>query len=93
MKKKVYLAGAVTSDFNYKEKFAQAEFELELLGFNVLNPVKIPYKELSYNNYFPICYGLIEISRYVVIIDYSKGVQRELDYIDFINTLLLNLNH
>ena len=79
MSKKVYLAGAISNDPNYKEKFDNAEKKLEDLGFKVINPTKIPY-DLEYDDYFPICYSLIDISDYIVVLDYSKGVAKELNY-------------
>lgn len=40
MKKKWYLSGSVSSDPDFRDKFAYAEFQLKKCGFKVLNPVK-----------------------------------------------------
>ena len=38
--KTIYISGAVSSDKNFREKFAKAEKYLQGLGYNVVNPVK-----------------------------------------------------
>lgn len=38
---KVYIAGKITGDSAYREKFRQTERELEAEGFIVLNPAEI----------------------------------------------------
>lgn len=78
-KKTVYIAGAISLDPNYKEKFKKAQEKIEELGFKVLSPTCIR-DDLDYNDYFPICYGMIDVADYMVIIDYSKGVGREINY-------------
>lgn len=40
MGRKWYLSGSVSSDPDYMDKFAYAEFQLRKRGFKVLNPVK-----------------------------------------------------
>lgn len=45
---KVYIAGSITNNPNYKEEFNQAEEVLKQYGFIVLNPIKeegFTYKE------------------------------------------------
>lgn len=37
---KVYIAGSITHNPNYKEQFAQAERTLKDAGYEVVNPVK-----------------------------------------------------
>jgi nitrogenase molybdenum-iron protein alpha/beta subunit len=37
---KVYIAGAISNNPNYKEQFAEAEEFLKKIGYTVLNPVK-----------------------------------------------------
>lgn len=39
-KTKWYISGAVSSDPNFREKFAKAEAELKSRGYKVINPVK-----------------------------------------------------
>lgn len=45
---KIYIAGPITNDIDYKERFAKAEEKLLSKGFAVINPVKnegFTYKE------------------------------------------------
>ena len=39
--KKIYIAGKITGDLNYKAKFDGAAALLHELGYNVINPVEI----------------------------------------------------
>lgn len=79
VKKKVYLAGAISTDPNYREKFRKAQEKIEELGFIVLNPTCIR-DDLNYDDYFPICYGMLKICNYMVVIDFSKGVYKEIKF-------------
>ena len=55
----VYIAGPITLDPDYKEKFEAREKELETMGYRVFNPVKLgerfeklnSYKDLKHNDY------------------------------------------
>lgn len=38
----IYISGAISNDFNYKEKFKQAEEKLLKMGHAVLNPTVVP---------------------------------------------------
>lgn len=78
-KKKIYLAGAISSDPNYKEKFRKVQEKIEELGFKVLSPTCIR-DDLNYDDYFPICYGMLKICNYMVVIDFSKGVYKEIKF-------------
>ncbi len=80
-KETVYIAGAISSDPNYKEKFRKAQEKIEAMKFRVLSPTFIK-EGLNYEDYFPLCYGMIDEANYIVIIDYSKGVGREIQYIE-----------
>lgn len=48
-----YISGAISSDPNYKAKFADAETVLMNLGFDVLNPTCVPAL-LSYEQHMQI---------------------------------------
>lgn len=59
MSKTVYIAGKITGDPNYKQKFGQAEEKLVERGWRVLNPAKLP-DDLPYEKYDPICRAMID---------------------------------
>ena len=49
---KFYIAGKITGDPNYKEKFDKAEKALVRLGHSVMSPAWLKeYCEFSYNDY------------------------------------------
>ena len=57
-RKTVYIAGKITGDAGYKEKFDAVEKELLSRGWRVLNPAKLP--ELPYEQYYPINCAMID---------------------------------
>ena len=80
---KIYLAGSITDDPNYKNKFDEAEEYLKSLGYTVLNPTVLP-EGMPYEDYFPICFAMIDVADCMVVIDgigTSNGVKMEIDYI------------
>lgn len=88
---KVYLAGKITGDANYKNKFARAEAELINDGYIVLNPASLP-EGLSKGEYMQICLKMIDVADAVVFLtDYadSKGALLEKSYCDYIEKKVL----
>ena len=49
--KTVYLAGKITGDAGYKEKFKKAQEAMEFAGFVVLSPTILPEDGFTYNAY------------------------------------------
>ena len=58
--KTVYLAGPITGDPNYKEKFAAAEAVLSAAGYIVLNPAILPYPAFAHDQYMQICFAMLD---------------------------------
>lgn len=56
---KVYIAGKITGDENYRGKFAKAQDELEKDGHIVLNPAVLP-EGLTKGEYMRICFAMID---------------------------------
>ncbi len=56
---KIYIAGPITNDLNYKSRFARAEKLLLSLGHTVINPVK--NEGFTYKEYIDM--GLNELMR------------------------------
>lgn len=52
--KTVYIAGKITGDANYKQKFNEAQKVLEAHGFAVMNPAWLPSEGFSYDAYIRI---------------------------------------
>ena len=75
----VYLAGRITGDGGYREKFAAAEMVLRELGHIVLNPATLP-DGLEYESYMAIGNQMLLSSDAICLLpDWknSAGAQRE----------------
>lgn len=78
---KVYIAGKISGDREYAEKFQNAKEYLEGKGFIVLNPAELP-EGMSSENYMRICIAMMDCADAVVFLpDYqqSRGAMIEFD--------------
>ena len=78
---KVYIAGKITGDSGYWEKFRQEERELEAEGFIVLNPAELP-EGMQPSDYMRICFAMMDCADIVAFLpDYSqsRGARLEFD--------------
>jgi hypothetical protein len=76
-----YISGAISSDPNYRGKFADAETVLMNLGFDVLNPTCVPAL-LTYEQHMQIDLIFVAACDVVVTLPdwiYSDGAQIEVD--------------
>lgn len=79
---KIYLAGPITNNPNYKEQFFKAQKELESKGHIVLNPAVLP-KGFEHQEYMHICYAMIDVCEGVYFLpgwEESKGARMERSY-------------
>ena len=87
LKTKIYIAGKITGDPNYKDKFANMESELlKMPGTVVINPAKLPHG-LTPADYARICFAMIDSSNLVIFMsDYkeSQGALLEMQYCRYI---------
>lgn len=77
---RVYIAGAMTRVFNYKEPFMEAERYIKELGHIVVNPAYLP--EGLYN-YFEINKAMIDQCDAIYVLSgsgASVGTQKEVEY-------------
>lgn len=75
----VYLAGRITGDGGYREKFADAEMALRELGHVVLNPAMLP-NGLEYEAYMAIGNQMLLAADAICLLpdwQSSAGAQRE----------------
>ena len=79
---KVYIAGKITGDPDYKKKFLSFQTLLEVAGHIVLNPAILP-EGMSPADYMRICFAMIDCADFVVFLpDYtqSNGARIERSY-------------
>ena len=92
MKTKIYIAGKITGDPNYKAKFeAAAEEYQKKKGCIVLNPTWLPGGMLS-ADYMRICFAMIDTADVVAFLpgyETSPGAQLELQYCLYTDKFLI----
>ena len=77
---KVYIAGKITGDENYREKFGNAKEILERLGYTVLSPAVLP-EGMQAADYMRICFAMIDTADDVVFLeDYQQSPGALLEY-------------
>ena len=93
MEIKIYIAGKITGDPNYKDKFANMEAEiLKIPGTAVINPAALP-TGLEPADYARICFAMIDSSDISVFApDYkeSSGALLEMQYCKYTGKKALN---
>lgn len=78
----IYIAGKITGDPNYKEKFDVAATSLELQGHIVLNPAELP-EGMHPADYMRICYAMLDTADAIYLLkDWhsSSGASIERNY-------------
>ena len=84
---KVYIAGKITGDPNYKAKFGRAKSELEKQGNIVLDPAILP-EGMTPADYMRICFAMIDCADVVAFLpDYkeSRGAWVEDMYCQYVS--------
>ena len=64
---KVYIAGKITGDPDYRQKFAAAAEEIELDGCIALNPATLP-EGLHKSEYMRLCIAMIDVADVVALL-------------------------
>ncbi len=80
--KKVYIAGKITGQDNFKEIFKNAEKRFIEQGFLVMNPAELP-SGFDYEDYMKVCFAMIDVCDGVHFLDNwqdSEGAKREYNY-------------
>lgn len=88
---KVYIAGKITGDENYKQKFKEAEMELQALGLVVLSPAVLA-AGMTPADYMRICFAMIDTADCVCFLpdwQQSKGAKLERLYCEYIGKNIL----
>ncbi len=81
MKHTVYLAGKITGDPNYRQKFAQARKALEGKGYIVLDPSILPSEGFSWEAYMRMSRAmLVECEAICFLPDWTESTGALLEY-------------
>ena len=83
---KIYIAGKITGDPGYRDKFAAAEIQLGWQGHTVLNPAELP-SGMSREDYMRICFAMIDVADAVVFLPDaadSAGARLERAYCEYV---------
>lgn len=95
IKEKIYLAGPISNDPDYKEKFAREEAELTARGLIVINPAHLPQGLGDCTQYMSLCFPMIDICDAVVMLDgweESFGACREWGYAKAMNKTIVPID-
>lgn len=88
---KIYIAGKITGEPDYKEKFEAAAMNLEAQGHIVLNPAELP-EGMRTADYMRICFAMIDTADAVYLLEnwkYSSGASVEKAYAVYIGKSVL----
>lgn len=83
---KVYIAGKITGDPGYRDKFAAAEIQLGWQGHIVLNPADLP-EGMGTADYMRICFAMIGVADLCIFLpdwEESRGARLERAYCEYI---------
>lgn len=87
MKTKIYIAGKITGDPDYKAKFDTAAKAYRKMGYTVLNPSLLP-EGMQPADYMRICFAMIDTADVVAFLpgyQLSAGAGLELQYCFYID--------
>ena len=90
---KVYIAGRITGDPRYREKFAEAEAALREVGHIPLNPAVLP-EGMETEDYMRICTAMLDSTDAIGLLgDWtdSPGAKLELHYADYVGKKKMDL--
>lgn len=83
---KIYISGKITGTADYIERFADKQKELELKGYEVIDPALINSflpKSTTWEEYMSMCYPLIDMCDAIYFLNdwtESKGAMIEFEY-------------
>lgn len=93
MATKIYIAGKITGDPNYKAKFAAAAEEYQKKGYTVLNPSWLP-GGMQPADYMRICFAMIDTADVVAFLpgyETGSGAELEMQYCLYTDKFLIHI--
>jgi len=79
---KVYIAGKITGNPDYKQQFAEVEKKLREKGHTTMNPAVLP-DGFDHHEYMQICFSMIDVCDAVYFLSNwgdSTGAKMEYEY-------------
>ena len=76
---KIYIAGPITGDPDYKAKFGAVKQTLEEQGYIVLNPAELP-EGMTAGDYMRICMAMLDVADGIYMLpgwERSRGAEIE----------------
>lgn len=89
----IYIAGPISTDPNYKEKFARAEKLLAGQGHSVINPAFLPTDLGDCTRYMHLCFPMIDVCDAVYMLpgwEQSYGACREWGYAQALDKIVVH---
>ena len=83
---KIYIAGKITGDPEYRRKFACAARQVEAFGHIALNPAELP-EGMAAADYMRICFAMIDTADelwYLADAAKSAGARVEMQYCRYV---------
>ena len=80
---KIFIAGKIGGDTNYKKKFNDAAKKLKQQGHAVMNPATLPAEGFSHEQYLHITFAMIDVCDGVCMLsdwEESAGATKEIAY-------------
>jgi len=90
---KIHIAGKITGDENYREKFRKQEERLREEGHIVLNPASLP-EGMKREEYMQICTAMMSVADCVAFIpgwEESHGAQLEYAWCKYVGKPMMGL--
>ena len=90
----MYIAGKITGDVNYRQKFQKAQAQMQSKGYIVITPSVLP-EGMGPADYMRICFSMMETADVVAFLpDWheSKGAQLELQWCEYVNKPVVMLD-
>ena len=90
---KIYIAGKISGDKNYREKFKRVENQLKREGHAVLNPAALP-DGMNSEDYMAICWAMLSRADMVVFLpdwQESRGARMEHEYCEYVGKEIIAL--
>lgn len=91
----IYIAGPISNDPDYKDKFGAADCALTKMGHTVINPAFLPKDLGDCTDYMKLCFPMIDAADAVVMLDgweQSFGACREWGYAMALGKIVLPID-